>query len=120
MICPLDIVFGQRLATSRAATANLAWDAPLPANLAALEPSALLQPETVATARGVNEAPPSFPSAVGSDKHGSGRGNGAAATAAAKRLAAPGDDPGAGAAADSGGGADADGGKPKGPKWLKM
>merc|ERR1719378_1260193 len=48
-----------------AATACLAWDAALPAPLAALDPSALLEPEAVRAARATDEAEQSFPSAHG-------------------------------------------------------
>ena len=102
-----------------AATAILAFDAPLPAALAALPPAALVDPDALHRlgARPADEALLEFPSA----RSAAARSDTAAA-AAERRLA------GAAASAVAGAGASSSGGeaeagaenKPKGPKWLKM
>jgi len=103
-----------------AATATLAWDAPLPAHLAALEPSALIEHEAAADIRGVDAAQQSFPSAVGRDAKRE-----AAAAAAAARLVGGGasSSSSSGGAASSSSGAEAGGGggkKKAKPAWMKM
>ena len=101
-----------------AATAILAWDAPLPAHLASLPPASLIDAEALGRlggARPADEAALPFPNAKGARVQHAAAGGGGGGAAALSRPAGA-----AGAAGEAD--ADAAGSKPKGngPKWMKL
>ena len=103
-----------------AATAILAWDAPLPAHLASLPPASLIDSEALGRlggARPADEATLAFPNAKGArgkDTAAGGAGGGGGAAAGARLAGAA----GAAGEADT----EVAGSKPKGkgPKWMKL
>ena len=100
-----------------AATAILAWDAPLPAHLASLPPASLIDAEALGRlggARPSDEATLAFPNVKGARVEAAAAGGGGGAAAGARPAGA------AGAAGEAE--AEASGSKPKGkgPKWMKL